>query len=153
MSKLLFVAVAIIFSLTLQAQLTKPEMEDLITNGSSRNWQFLTYKKTLGAECDGDGQLYTFFNNGKLQRKRCINKKTEFQEVTWKLIPVSEATRGEWQIQLSQPIEIAKGSYVQTMRVDLPLGKMHEKNKKMILRVVPDCKACVEQDVTLTSMN
>ena len=135
------------------AQLLKTQVETLITNDANRNWQFQIYKKSLGSHCKGDGQLFTFFKNGKLQRKRCVNSKAEFKELTWKLVAIGNEANGEWQIVLSEPIEISGGNFILSMRVDLPQGKTHVRDKKMIWRVVPDCKACPEQTITLTSIN
>lgn len=133
------------------AQLTKIQVEKLLTNDKNRSWEFKEYKKTLGNECSGDGQLYTFFKTGKVQRKRCVNKKRDVKELTWKIIPVGAAENGEWQLELSEEIELENSNYLKTMRIDLPLGEINKAGKTMKWRVVPDCKPCTEQIVSLKS--
>src|SRR2546423_1156497 len=144
----------ILISSVANAQLSKEQTEKYITNGSIRNWQFKTYKKSLGgSECSGDGQLFTFNKDGTLQRKRCMNGKKDFKALKWQLIPVRGSNDSEWQVRLSEPIEIKSGNFIETMRVYLPLPKTNSKGKEMRLQVVPDCKACVQQTLILSSID
>lgn len=133
------------------AQHSKKKMEEYLTNGSNRDWQLADYKKTLGNECKGNGQLFTFFKDGRVQVKRCIDTKIDFKALTWSLQPVN-GSEAEWQIELSRPIEVEEGS-VRVIRIDLPLAEKKKPNKKMIWREFPDCKACPQQNITLLSKN
>lgn len=153
MYKLFLLTGLLVIAIDCSAQLSKTQVEELVTNGTTRNWQFLIYKKSLGAACTGEGQLFTFFTDGKMQRKRCVNGKIEFKEARWKVTAVGNEANGEWQLMLSEPIEIKDGNYLQEMRLDLPQGKTHSRDKKMIWRVVANCKACPEQTIVLTSIN
>jgi hypothetical protein len=135
------------------AQLSQKQIEEQLTNGVKRSWQFNSYKKTLGSDCHGNWQLYTFYKGGKVQRKRCVEGKTEFIETTWKITPVNKSAEGEWQLTLSQPIELGQGTSLQTMRIDLPLAEIKKKGKNMIWRSVPECKSCEEQIVKLSSID
>jgi hypothetical protein len=141
----------LLFSFLTNAQLTKTQVEKLLTNDKNRSWEFKEFKKTSGNECNGNGQLYIFYITGKVQRKRCINKKREVNELTWKIIPVGTEANGEWQLELSEKIELENSNYMKKMRIDLPLGEINKKGKLMTWRVVPDCKACIAQIVTLKS--
>jgi len=88
-----------------------------------------------------------------MQQKKCVNGKMEFKETSWKITAVGNEANGEWQLTLGEPIEIKDDSYLQAMRLDLPQGKTHCRDKKMIWRVVANCKACPEQTIVLTSIN
>jgi hypothetical protein len=153
MQKLLTTILLSCAFLAAQAQLSRTKVESLISNNDTRNWQFKKYKKTLGSECSGDGQLFTFLKGGKAQRKRCVNGKIEFTEFTWELKAEGDESKGEWTLIFGREIEIENGNHVLSLRLELPHGKENTPATKMIWRTVPDCKSCIEQIITLSSVN
>lgn len=153
MNKMIFCLVCIFSSFVSQAQFSLTEMQELITNGKSRDWQLADYRKTLGNECRGNGQLFTFFKTGKVQLKKCINNKVEFKEFMWNLVPVGQTSNGEWKIELTGKVIIDEQVSITSIRIDLPLAEKNKPNKRMIWREFPGCKACPQQNLTLISKN
>jgi hypothetical protein len=153
MIRILITGLLLIFTLSCVAQLSRNRVEMLLTNSKSRTWQFKEYKKTLGSECTGNGQLFIFYKGGKLQRVRCVNGKREFKELTWKIVPTTKAGSGEWQLELSQSVEFENGGSIQVMRIELPLGEANKKGKTMNWKDVPECKQCIGQTIILKSTN
>ena len=143
----------LVLSCQAAAQLPKAQMVDILTNGNARDWQLESYKKTLGNECEGDGQLFTFLKNGKVQRKRCVNGTVDFKEVSWSLEAVGNAANREWKLVFSEPLEMNTGDSILSMRLDLPVPEKNKPAKEMFWRVMPNCKSCMEQRLTLSSKN
>ncbi len=113
---------------------------------------FADYKKTLGPECTGNGILFTFMKNGKVQVKSCENGQLSFKELNWALIPLDNQDM-EWKILFTGGILVIEGHDIAMLRVDLPSAKPKVKGKKMIWRQFPGCKSCPGADITLVSKN
>ncbi|MCW3108956.1 MAG: hypothetical protein JWQ09_3462 [Segetibacter sp.] len=151
MKRLLIYLFLVSLSYLAKGQHPQNKMEEYLTNGKSRDWQLADYRKTLGNECKGNGQIFTFFKDGRVQVKKCVNNKIDFKSLTWSLQPIN-GSQNEWQIVLNQSIDVDEGN-VRVIRIDLPLAEKKKRNKKMIWREFPNCKACPQQSITLLSKN
>jgi hypothetical protein len=153
MLKLSCVFLILLISTVTKAQLNKAETEDQITNGKSREWLLADYKLILGTGCQGDGELYTFYKNGKVQRKRCVDGKLEYKELDWALRPVGPESDMEWQIVFSEPLGTKNGYSIKAIRVDLPSPRKNTPKQQMIWRDPPQSKLSFGQALKLISKN
>jgi hypothetical protein len=155
MKKLFFLLILLFIVRTSFSQLNEQQVKELLTNGKSREWMFKEYKKTSGNECTGDGYLFSFLVNGKVQIKRCIDNKAKLIETAWSLQPVKDKgviKEGEWEISLATKIEIENSTF-KVMRIDMPLTQLKKKRQKMIWRFLPHEKAEAEERIILISNN
>lgn len=79
MKKILALSVLFLAILRVHAQQTQADMIHFLTNDNQRSWSFNDYRITLGASCSGQGQLFTFFKNGTVQWKKCVNDSLQFK--------------------------------------------------------------------------
>lgn len=133
------------------AQTSRKEVEQLLTNGDKREWLFKEFRKTLSISCVGEWQRYTFFQDGRLERKRCQEGEVVIEDFSWKLIPVKNGMPGEWQLEFSEPIVFNENDSVQQVRCDLPLGQLNKAGQQMIWQIVPTAGFFTR--IHLTSLN
>ncbi len=150
MSKYFLLAVLFLLSSEVSAQLSKNQVEELLTNGSKRDWTInKVYKKKGGTGCDGNWQKFTFYTNATVYRQRCIDGKIETSSLTWTIESVGKLENGEWQLILSEDIV----NQIKAVRIDLPSVHLNEKGQQMLWRVVASSKDSFEQAMKLTSIN
>jgi len=153
MKKILALSVLFLAILRVHAQQTQADMIHFLTNDNQRSWSFNDYRITLGASCSGQGQLFTFFKNGTVQWKKCVNDSLQFKVLNWKIEAVNKDNPNDFVLELNEGINVSQNGSLQELRIYFVSPDVHKKNIKMLWYVVPRFKGNEEATIDLLSMN
>lgn len=155
--KNLFILFFFLWGVIANAQLNLDVFKKYLTNddkpsNNSRIWVLGDYKTNLGKSCNGDGQSWEFFENGKVVIRQCINEQVIKKEFTY-TIGEMENNSGEYIINFNKSVDLSSSISFKTMRIYLISPEFRKPNKIMKLNNVPDCKACKGEIIEFKSRN